>query len=298
MIVNIASIILLVGGCFWIWYGSRRSPKNVLEALKASESDHSSKSLEQFIPGDPELVRAGITTPTAQREFEKRLSLLPFIIPLVLILIRSFTGGNGLEGSLICIVLGFSVGVLSKRRIISHLQKRHSEQIKYFLPLAMERIVMAVEAGLDLVPAMKSLVTLDESLGELKDPTINIFKHVVDLSEHGIRFDEALEHVASSTDATPLKHAFVHLSVAYRDGGEIVGPLRELSEATQLQYQEEVEENIARLPVKATMPLMLMFLGMLLCFLTPPAIQVISVAGEMSSGMNHSGEVSHGVKER
>lgn len=290
MMTDILSVVLLLSACFWIWFGTRRSSRNVLDALRESEVQQESKNPKLYVAGDTELLKAGIKNLDEQKILHKKLSLIPFALPAGIVVLRILFGMIGTEGTVISIILGFSIGVLLKGRIITRLQKKYVESIKYYLPLAMERMVMAVEAGLDLVPAMISLSSLEDKLGDPKDPTMKIFKQVVDLSESGIRFDEALEHVAQQTNATPLKHAFVHLGVAFREGGEVIGPLRELSDATQLQYQEEIEENIAKLPVKATMPLMLMFLGMLLCFLTPPAVQVISVAGEMSAGMKQGSD--------
>jgi hypothetical protein len=50
--------------------------------------------------------------------------------------------------------------------------------------------------------------------------------------------------------------------------------LKELSDATQTQYQESVEEEIAKLPVRAVLPLILTFTGLIVCFLTVPIVQV------------------------
>jgi len=64
------------------------------------------------------------------------------------------------------------------------------------------------------------------------------------------------------------------LGLAQAEGGELVRPLRELSDATQMYYQESVEEEIARLPAKAVMPLVVTFAGLIICFLTIPLVQV------------------------
>ena len=66
----------------------------------------------------------------------------------------------------------------------------------------------------------------------------------------------------------------MHLGLAYKQGGEVVRPLKELSDATQTHYQESVEEEIARLPVRAVLPLLLTFTGLIICFLTVPVVQV------------------------
>jgi hypothetical protein len=84
--------------------------------------------------------------------------------------------------------------------------------------------------------------------------------------------------------SSSVKHALVHLGLAYKQGGEVVRPLKELSDATQQQYQETIEEEIAKLPVKAVVPLVLTFTGLIVCFLTVPVMQ-ISVSLEKFSNV-------------
>jgi hypothetical protein len=79
-----------------------------------------------------------------------------------------------------------------------------------------------------------------------------------------------------------VKHALVHIQLAHQQGGEIVRPLKELSDATQLAYQEAIEEEISKLPVHAVAPLILTFAGLILCFLTVPLVQVSSLTSKVS----------------
>jgi type II secretory pathway component PulF len=132
----------------------------------------------------------------------------------------------------------------------------------------MERVVMAVGAGLDIIPA------LSEAARKGEDPVSDIFRSIVTLSEGGLRVEHALRMTADTVSSTAVKHAFIHLALAYKQGGEIVRPLKELSDATQTQYQESVEEEIAKLPVRAVLPLILTFTGLIVCFLTVPIVQV------------------------
>jgi Flp pilus assembly protein TadB len=149
--------------------------------------------------------------------------------------------------------------------------------MEFYLPTVMERIVMAVGAGLDIIPALR------EAAGRSRDPVSDLIRWIVNLSESGTSVEGALE-LASKQNITPaLKHACIHLGLAYRQGGEIVRPLKELSDATQVAYQETVEEQIAKLPVKAVLPLVLTFTGLIVCFLTVPLMQVGSLTKEVAS---------------
>lgn len=172
------------------------------------------------------------------------------------------------------------VGVLGGWLYISRREdnkkKRRLRQMEFYLPAVMERIVMAVGAGLDVVPALR------EASRKSKDPVSQMLAKIVDLSEGGTPVEAAFELVSKESASLSVKHAFVHLALAYRQGGEIVRPLKELSDATQVAYQETVEEQIAKLPVKAVLPLVLTFTGLIVCFLTVPLMQVGSITKKVA----------------
>ena len=151
------------------------------------------------------------------------------------------------------------------------------KEIEFHLPMVMERIVMAVQSGLDVIPALSRQVELSTVFGS--DPVTQLIERVLTLTESGMGFESALQVVAEKIECAAVRHAFVHLGVAVREGGELVMPLKELSDATQAYYQESVEEDIAKLPVKATLPLLLTFAGLILCFLTAPLMQVVNIVG-------------------
>jgi type II secretory pathway component PulF len=132
----------------------------------------------------------------------------------------------------------------------------------------MERVVMAVGSGLDIIPA------LSEAARKSEDPVSDIFRSIVSRSEGGLRVEYAIQIEADTALSASVKHALMHLALAYKQGGEVVRPLKELSDATQTHYQESVEEEIARLPVRAVFPLLLTFTGLIICFLTVPVVQV------------------------
>ncbi len=192
-------------------------------------------------------------------------------------------------GALRCLLCGFSTGAvllatvlgafagrlyMSRQREVS--AKKEIRGLEFYLPAVMERIVMAVGSGLDIVPA------LQEASRGGKDPVSALLAQVVRLSEGGTPVDAAFESVATQTKSVPVRHALTHLALAHRQGGEIVRPLKELSDATQTAYQETVEEMIAKLPVKAVLPLVLTFTGLIICFLTVPLMQVGAIATKVA----------------
>lgn len=183
-------------------------------------------------------------------------------------------------------VFGFAGGLLLQSQKKKKLETKRRREIEYFLPVIMERIVMAVQAGLDIVAAIHTVRNLsnriqpNHSTSHKTDPVTELLNASLQLTEAGVTFDHALSEISRRTDSTALKHAFIHLSLAYREGGQIVMPLMELSSSTQVYYQETVEEEIARMPAKVTMPLVCIFAGLILLFITIPLIQVLDITNK------------------
>ncbi|MEN9847044.1 MAG: hypothetical protein RIS36_2191 [Pseudomonadota bacterium] len=165
-------------------------------------------------------------------------------------------------------ILGGGGGELARRGRHERTQRALSRRLEFYLPTAMERVVMAVGSGLDIIPA------LAEAAHRSEDPVSDIFRGIVSRAEGGLRVEYAIQIAAEGDSSTSVKHALMHLALAYKQGGEVIRPLKELSDATQTHYQESVEEEIARLPVRAVLPLLLTFTGLIICFLTVPVVQV------------------------
>ena len=187
------------------------------------------------------------------------------------VVIRALAGLSSGFGELPYALLGAVTGEMFLRVRREAAAKKLLRQIDFHLPNAMERVVMAVGAGLDIVPALR------EASRDCTDPVSGAFREVVALSEAGAPAAEAMQAVSERTQSFSLRHALVHLSIAHAQGGEVVKPLKELSDATQAHFQESVDEQIARLPVKAVLPLVMTFAGLILCFVTVPLLQIGSI---------------------
>jgi Flp pilus assembly protein TadB len=189
----------------------------------------------------------------------------------VVALLRAVFFGFSPIGIVVAGGIGGLAGELFFSRRRENRKAYRLRQMEFYLPTAMERIVMGVGSGLDIVPALL------EASRKGVDPISQLLNWVVKLSESGIPVETAFELASKEAACPSVKHAFIHLSLAYKQGGEIVRPLKELSDATQLAYQETIEEQIAKLPVKAVLPLVLTFTGLIVCFLTVPLMQLGSI---------------------
>jgi len=232
----------------------------------------------------------GLFTRSQRLALDRRRVVAASVVIALPLLLVAVSGTGKLAFVAMALVLGISIAYLFDKHLMRRARVTFIREVEFYLPIVMERVVMAVQAGLDVLPALSALLELDESETEGKrarndgmrglrgtDPVSRLLSVVVALSEAGLSFEVSLREVADAVGCPSLKHAFIHLAVAQQEGGELVVPLRELSDSTQLYYQETVEEEIASLPVKATMPLLCTFAGLIIFFITSPLIQVLTL---------------------
>ena len=291
LIINILLLSFLFGlGVYLLLTAGRRKAVDVLLDLEAADSldpktglriSEVSKDGERskLILSD-ELAAFGLYEP-AERA---RCRLLSKLLPLggaSLALLLCLTGIVAGPGKILFLTfIGALLGYFANRVRLSWKKADHIKELEFYLPIVMERVVMAVQAGLDVVAALKRVIELEKTSGKKLNPVSRLLSIVCRFAESGMSVEKSLQEVAGLVQCTAVRHAFIHLAMAYKEGGELVMPLTELSDSTQLYYQESVEEEIAKMPVKATMPLVLTFGGLIVCFIATPMIQVLEMIGK------------------
>lgn len=158
----------------------------------------------------------------------------------------------------------------------------NSVQIQQEIPLFLEKLIMAVQSGLDIPSGIHAVLNVDSGLDIERGVCATIFEDILKRVATGHTFYESIEIARRGAKSQIISHVLLHISVACREGGEVSAPLRELSETVQQSYEDAQEEWIARLPVKATLPLLLTFAGLLLLFLTAPLLQVLQMVDAAS----------------
>lgn len=277
---------LFITGIILTARSRKRTAHDVIRDLSSSpHDDDGTDALDRAKAGliSTDAAKLGIFDEGEYQHFLFMQKLFPIAFAMLFVLLRAALAPATVKGHIIACIVGFSLGYLVRERRVRSRQERHVRSLEYFLPIVMERLVMAVEAGLDVT---SGLLALDELVKEEAlhsgsknsyDGVTRLLSRALKLADAGLSFEEALRQVAETADCSALRHAFIHLALAYREGGELVGPLRELSDSTQLFFQETVEEEIAKLPVKATLPLLCTFAGLIIFFITSPLIEVIDI---------------------
>lgn len=272
-----------------VFQSKRRSATEVYFDL-ADDFAESDKDIQQQVKGlrlfTDEFGQMGLIDAEERKKFKFWQVAIPVIVILLLESIVFLLNKQSISVICATCVMGWGIGYIITRWRLKNGITTYQRLLEFNLPLVMERLVMAVEAGLDIVAAMQNIVELEketqkEALQHGRqykiDPVTKLLEIVIGLSNAGLRFEKSLYETANIANNNAIKHAFIHLALAQKEGGELIVPLRELSDATQLQYQENLEEEIAKMPVKATLPLVFTFAGLIVFFLTGPIVQIIKI---------------------
>lgn len=237
-----------------------------------------------------EYLLMGMRTSREVLRFQLLGKLVPSIFILLVLGAKNIFFSPSAQSTVILLGLTIPLSYLVYKRVVEKKKAQFIRRIEFFLPLVMERLVMGAQAGLDIIAAIGVLSDLEKRGDEFRgenghsiDPVSYLLSRVYLFTESGTPFERALQQVVRPIPCSALKHAFIHLSTAYVNGGELIMPLRELSDSTQTFYQESREEEIAKLPVKATVPLMCIFAGLMIVFVTSPILQILTMTGEFMS---------------
>ena len=246
-----------------------------------AELEHGLKVGRDRIRLGDEASSIGLLTDEERKAFKRREASLTFLVVALALTLNLLFSVSSLDIIVVSSLLALSGTYIYHRLRVRGLRQEYEAELIFHLPLVMERIVMAVSAGHDILSALRTTLELQAEESECRrvklDPVSRLLDVVFRLTEAGVPFDEALREVAKKVPCPPVRHSFMHLGRAYKEGGEVVMPLKELSDSTQLFYQETVDERIAKMPVKATMPLLCTFFGLIVCFVTIPVLQVVTV---------------------
>lgn len=305
--IQLAILGMLMILIAWAGWSLRRSANDVLEDLNQFEDiplsggDCHLRSVGGIYLDSP-LASAGLLNRAECQRFERHCHLVPLLGVALGLFSSLIIGIDDLFFGASLALLGGCAGFFVSRTMPARRRHQYHERLSYFLPIVMERLLMGVQAGLDIVAALTRITEIQADISKYHrgvalhqdlDPVSRLLKIVLQLTERGMLFEEALGIVARTTLSSPIRHSFVHLALAHREGGELSMPLRELSDATQIYYQETIETEIAKLPVKATAPLALVFCGLLMFFVTAPLIEVLN---QMELPRMPSGMVKHELR--
>ncbi|MFN8390270.1 MAG: type II secretion system F family protein [Bdellovibrionota bacterium] len=258
----------------------RRSVENAkLDRLPDPDLVHNESEPRKRIPalqlerfGD-RFGRAGFVTPDHRDRLRLTLTLLCGLITLLGAIL-------GARWSPLCGVIGTLGGlVFSGAGILIFLcvcEGEETRRVVFVLPLFLESIVLLVESGLGILPALERVVQARTKKGSA-DTVTQLFRAAYQLSANGIPLEEALESVSSCTPHQPVKHVMLHLDITGREGGELIPSLRSLSDHAQNQWRLSVERRVKRLENFVVFPVFTSVLGLMALTVAVPIVPLLSL---------------------
>lgn len=197
-----------------------------------------------------------------------------YLLIYVMILISAvFVVLGGYFWGIIGICVGVYLGILVSLWYLKFRALEFSREVLFKLPLALESIILLVESGLGVLPALEKVISIGSSHMR-KDPVLRILWLVYQLSAHGMPFKKAASLVANSLDNRPLRHVLLHLDVGDSEGGEVIPSLRALSDHSHLEWKVSVETRVKKLENAVVFPVFASVLGLMALILAVPLVSL------------------------
>ena len=185
--------------------------------------------------------------------------------------------GVGIKsGNLVGVVAGPALGVLAgvvlPQVVLMSRRKQWQENIDRDLPNALDLMCVSMKAGSTFTSALRTVSRRTE--GDLAEGLTDVCA--------AAEFQPpttALKRFADNAGVASLTLFVASIIQAEQSGMALADVLESQAESVRTQRRLKLEEQINKLPVKMTMPCMLIFLAMLIIVLAPPVAQVASLAG-------------------
>jgi tight adherence protein C len=200
--------------------------------------------------------------------------LAALALPLIWLLVWAVSGFP-----VAIMILGLPLAALVGWRfptiVLDRAIKERFRQIDRALPGFIDLLVVAVEAGLGFVPALRLTTT------ELEGPLAAELRLTLQEQTMGLSMAEALEALLRRVD-TPGTRAFVRAVVQGETLGVSIGTiLRNLADQLRKKRKASAEEQAQKAPVKMLFPLVfLVFPAMFVVILLPAVITIANALGD------------------
>lgn len=188
-----------------------------------------------------------------------------FIVVFILCLI-------GIGSILISLFAAIYLTALTTLMFLKFRAKDLERETLFRLPLFLESVILLVESGLGVLPAVQSVV---ESGKRKNEPVTQVMQAVYQLSSSGLPFGQSLELVAAAIDSKPLRHVLLHLDLSSSEGGALVPSLRSLAEYAHREWKLSVEARVKGLENAVVFPVFAAVIGLMLLVVAVPIVPVV-----------------------
>ncbi len=189
------------------------------------------------------------------------------------------TGAAGAFSPIGLVILAFSgayLGLTAFLFFLRRCERDYEREILFRMPIFLESLVLLVESGLGILPALERVVTNGRGAGE-PDAVSRLFHFVYQLSARGMPFGRALETVADASPQRIVRHVMLHLDITGSEGGELIPSLRSLSDHAHTEWKLGVEHRVRRLENLVVFPVFAAVIGLMILTAAVPAVPLLDL---------------------
>jgi tight adherence protein C len=225
------------------------------------------------------LVQAGFRTPQALRNFYGAKFLLAIALPLAVLVAARWLPQLTTNMIGFFMILAALLGVRLPDRVLEHVRQRRIKRLRNGLPDALDLLVVCVESGLGLAPAIERVA---REL-EFSHPDLGQELSLVNAEMRaGVERPVALRNLASRTGVDDINGLVGLLVQTIRFGTSVGEALRVYSEEFRDKRMQKAEEQAAKIGTKMIFPLVLcLFPSFFIVAIGPAVLRIIAAFEQM-----------------
>jgi len=225
------------------------------------------------------LVQAGFRSPQALRNFYGLKAILAIAFPAVLLLVARWLPELSTNAIIFMGVLGAFIGVRLPDRVLEHLRQRRIKRLRNGLPDALDLLVVCVESGLGLAPAIERVAKeLEFSHTDLAQELSLVNAEM----RAGVERQVALRNLAGRSGVDDINGLVGLLVQTIRFGTSVAEALRVYSEEFRDKRMQKAEEQAAKIGTKMIFPLVsCLFPSFFLVAVGPAILRIIAAFKQM-----------------
>jgi tight adherence protein C len=216
-----------------------------------------------------DLIRAGIRSPQALQVFYAIKTLLALILPILVLVGARLFPDLQTQSVVTYAIMGAGVGMLAPNYILHKRLASRMKQLRHGFPDALDLLVVCVESGLGLGPALQRVADeISVSHPELSFELATVTAEI----RAGVQRETALKNLADRTGLSDIRGLVSLLVQSMRFGTSVADALRVYSEEFRDQRMQAAEEQAAKLSTKLIFPLILFMFPVFFIVAIGPAV--------------------------
>ena len=227
------------------------------------------KKSEEQSAARRQLIQAGFRSPHAVAQFYALKAALALLFPLVAYLAVRFT--PTLTASYVMFVVFFAglVGVRLPDIVVGHIRARRIKRLRNGFPDSLDLLIVCVESGLGLIPAIERV---SREIEISHEDLAHEYALVTAEIRAGVERPVALRNLAARTGLEDVNGLVALLVQTIRFGTSVADALRVYSEEFRDKRMQKAEEQAAKIGTKMLFPMILCFFPSFFIVAIGPAV--------------------------